>query len=161
MFSALQRAVRRTLTAYSPVPSLTSVPHPAPPPSHSPSLADAPIVALTPAPNRTARREAPEATAEALAQTSEQTGPARLPADMTPRNVLPALRVLGQAQNTYIAAEGPDGVYLIDQHAAHERVLFEEVTARASDSAAEVQGLMEPVPVDLEPGAQGAGGVPG
>ena len=151
VFSALQRAVRRTLTAYSPVPTLTSVPHPAPPPSHSPPLADAPIVALTPAPNRTARREAPEATAEALAQTSEQTDRHAFPQDMTPRNVLPALRVLGQAQNTYIAAEGPDGVYLIDQHAAHERVLFEEVTARASDSAAEVQGLMEPVPVDLSP----------
>ncbi len=150
VFSALQRAVRRTLTAYSPVPALTSAPHPAPPPAHPPTPANAPIVALTPAPGRTARGEAPEAADETQAPPAE-TDRHAFTQDMTPRNVLPALRVLGQAQSTYIAAEGPDGVYLIDQHAAHERVLFDEVTARASDSAAEVQGLMEPVPVDLSP----------
>ena len=35
---------------------------------------------------------------------------------------LPMLRVVGQIGQTYIVAEGPGGMYLIDQHAAHERV---------------------------------------
>ena len=55
-----------------------------------------------------------------------------------PRN-LPPLRVLGQLSQTFIIAEGPGGLYLIDQHTAHERVLYErflsENCARASLSS--------------------------
>ena len=63
---------------------------------------------------------------------------------------LPALRALGQVGMVYIVAEGPEGLYLVDQHAAHERVLFERFLD-ADGSAIEAQGLLEPVAVELEP----------
>lgn len=67
------------------------------------------------------------------------------------RDVLPVLRVIGQSQDTYIIAEGPDGLYLIDQHAAHERVLYERVTKQFADRAAESQPLLEPETIELSP----------
>lgn len=70
----------------------------------------------------------------------------------TPRETLPVLRVIGQSHQTYIVAEGPDGLYLIDQHAAHERVTYERVKARFDDNAIESQPLLEPATVDLAPG---------
>jgi DNA mismatch repair protein MutL len=71
----------------------------------------------------------------------------------TPKETLPVLRVIGQAHETYILAEGPDGVYLVDQHAAHERVMFERVKERFDQNASESQPLLEPASVDLAPGA--------
>ena len=62
---------------------------------------------------------------------------------------LPILRVVGQMSNTYIIAEGPDGMYLIDQHAAHERVLFEKIRNERMRCAIEIQGLLQPVTVEL------------
>ncbi len=67
------------------------------------------------------------------------------------KQVLPVLRVIGQAHATYIFAEGPDGVYMIDQHAAHERVIYEEIKAKVAAHAAESQPLMEPEAVELAP----------
>jgi len=61
------------------------------------------------------------------------------------------LRALGQVANTYIVAEGPDGVFLIDQHAAHERLLYDRLLADGDPP--EVQGLLEPQTVDLTPAA--------
>ena len=64
---------------------------------------------------------------------------------------LPILRVVGQLASSYILAEGPEGLYLIDQHAAHERVLFEKVLNQRSQQKIEVQGLLEPVNIELSP----------
>ncbi len=75
------------------------------------------------------------------------------PLDRTHQNVLPALRVLGQSQTTYIVAEGPDGLYLVDQHAAHERVLYERIVSELGAGAS--QALLDPAQLDLsemEPG---------
>ncbi len=69
---------------------------------------------------------------------------------------LPVLRVLGQLANNYILAEGPEGLYLVDQHAAHERVLFEKIQSQRAQHAVEVQGLLEPVTLELTPAQEEA-----
>lgn len=72
--------------------------------------------------------------------------------------ILPALRVLGQVAGCFIVAEGPDGMYLIDQHAAHERIMFERIYSARSADAAETparQVLLSPVTVELHPAAWG------
>ena len=85
------------------------------------------------------------------------TRPGRSPASPPPaaRQIpvfsLPALRLLGQLSSSYIVAEGPDGLYLIDQHAAHERILFEKVKHQISRQRVEVQGLLEPVTLEVNP----------
>ncbi len=66
----------------------------------------------------------------------------------TQRETLPLLRVVGQVATTYVVAEGPDGMYLIDQHAAHERVVFDRLKGRTAEAA--VQPLLEPVLVELD-----------
>jgi len=53
--------------------------------------------------------------------------------------------------SSYIVAEGPDGLYLIDQHAAHERVLFEQIRGQRAQQKVEAQGLLEPVTLEVNP----------
>jgi len=60
--------------------------------------------------------------------------------------------VIGQVGAAYLVAEGPDGLYLIDQHAAHERVLFERFMDQRS-SAISSQALLDPAVVRLPPQA--------
>ncbi len=59
----------------------------------------------------------------------------------------PHMRALGQIDSTYIVAAGPDGLYLIDQHTAHERVLYEELLS-ANDTP-DRQQLLEGQSVEL------------
>lgn len=58
-------------------------------------------------------------------------------------NKLPPLRIIGQISTMFIVAEGPDGLYLIDQHAAHERVLYERLLADWMAGALPSQPLLE------------------
>ncbi len=82
-----------------------------------------------------------------LSRSGDPAVPAR-----THRETLPLLRVVGQMGGTYVVAEGPDGMYLLDQHAAHERVVYDRLVARsaAPDSGA-AQPLLEPVVLELDP----------
>jgi len=65
---------------------------------------------------------------------------------------IPPMRVVGQIQQMYIITEGPDGLYLIDQHAAHERILYDKLLAQKAEAAVPRQQLLEPAVVELAPG---------
>ena len=58
---------------------------------------------------------------------------------------------LGQFRDTFIIAVDADGIAIIDQHVAHERVLFERVMERLSAGRLESQRLLEPILVELSP----------
>ena len=63
-----------------------------------------------------------------------------------------ALRVLGQYKGSLILVEGPDGLYVIDQHAAHERVLYESYRASLEQEQTPIQPLLEPRLLEVSPG---------
>ena len=65
---------------------------------------------------------------------------------------VPLLRSVGQVGTAYLVAEGPDGLYLIDQHAAHERVLFERMMDDFRRGQLESQALLTPVLIELNAG---------
>jgi DNA mismatch repair protein MutL len=126
VFRAVQKAVRQALTAQMPVPKIEDVaaPYKA---SHSHQL-------------------------EQLWGTSTKTDAAPLTESQSTLSVsLPVLRVVGQALNGYIVAEGPDGLYLIDQHAAHERIRYDKVKQQREQKTPEVQGLLEPMTFEVTP----------
>ncbi|MFH1651508.1 MAG: DNA mismatch repair endonuclease MutL [Chloroflexota bacterium] len=126
VFRAVQRAVRRTLVAQMPVPRIEETPASlAAPPAPQPGL---------------------------WSGSGEEHRPAVLPVVSPPQeDSLPVLRVVGQLQNRYIVAEGADGLYLIDQHAAHERICFEEVRRQRAQRRVAVQGLLAPSTLTVTP----------
>lgn len=65
---------------------------------------------------------------------------------------LPPLRLIGQVQDRLILLEGDDGLYLVDQHRAHERILYQRLVAAHPSSGWEPVALREPLLLELRPG---------
>lgn len=65
------------------------------------------------------------------------------------REFLRRTHPLGQVLDTYIVIPSPYGLWLVDQHAAHERVLYEEILARSEESVSQM--LIAPLPIRLSP----------
>jgi DNA mismatch repair protein MutL len=147
VFREIGRSVRRALLAHTPVPEVDQL---------SRQLRWSPTWGATrssrgidPAWKMEADHRELDADGEVHgAETMD--GPAVSSQHSLPEVNVPLLRLVGQVALAYLVAEGPDGLYLIDQHAAHERILFERLMAQRQDHVPS-QVLLEPVTVELPP----------
>ena len=70
---------------------------------------------------------------------SEQTIPENIPANLK----FPSMKILGQVHKTFFVAETAGGVFFIDQHAAHERVLYEQFRHQYMNQEVQIQRLLQ------------------
>ncbi|HLH17623.1 MAG TPA: DNA mismatch repair endonuclease MutL [Bryobacteraceae bacterium] len=80
--------------------------------------------------------------------------PEAIPAPEFSLSVLSDLRPLGQIHESFIVAAGRDGLWIIDQHVAHERILFEQVLKQRAAGGVETQRLLMPLILQLTPEQQ-------
>jgi DNA mismatch repair protein MutL len=158
VFSFVQRAVRRALLAYAPIPSVPRTLWGGPAQRESAVWREAAAQHERSASHRF-EPFAPEGTGldwtmaeEARqAETAEAGLSSRVEPEQPALSRIPLLRLIGQIGGSYLVAEGPDGLYLVDQHAAHERVLFEKLMVQRDKREIPSQSLLEPVSVTLPP----------
>ncbi len=148
VFSFVQRSARRALLAYSPVPSM--------PPAQNlwggSSASGSPFSATSGQGIGLEWGIAHDAVNTEGELQTPQTG--AVPQETTQHSAfsnLPLLRLVGQIGASYLVAEGPDGLYLIDQHAAHERILFEKLMLQRAQQHIPAQTLLTPEVVHLPP----------
>ncbi|MBI4733149.1 MAG: DNA mismatch repair endonuclease MutL [Chloroflexi bacterium] len=127
VFSFVQRSARRAILAFTPVPQVAPQ-----------NLWSTPARSLDPSLGLANEGQLATGSQEVVSQQSEIIR-------------IPLLRLIGQIGATYLVAEGPDGLYLIDQHAAHERVLFEKLMAQHEQKNISSQALLTPAVVELPP----------
>lgn len=147
VFSAVQRAVRRAvLGTGGGAPNLSGfAPQTADP--------DRPWRALS-AP-QSSTQSALHLPTEDVGRYPQQTPPVDEPNAATdepqrPRS-LPPMRIVGQLAATYIIAEAPAGMYLIDQHAAHERILYEQYMSDQARRKPSAQRTLQPFTLTVPP----------
>ena len=169
-------AVREQLMQSRPAPSFSPMPQPQqaaglPYSDFTQTMQDAPIYVLQPPPlppprfdfgdngipvNETFQQTGP------LQQDEPKTEPLKLRVPDThgafPAGTIPVetsmvrigeLRPLGQLHNSFIIAAGLDGLWIVDQHVAHERILFEQVLTQQAAGRVEMQQLLMPMIVQL------------
>jgi DNA mismatch repair protein MutL len=141
IFSFVQRSVRKALLAYTPVPSITP-----------------PLWSAAPRADPASRQAGidwsiahDEAIVDEVRPAAVDSRPAPASRQLEGNAGVPLLRLIGQIGATYLVAEGPDGLYLIDQHAAHERVLFEKLMAQHATKNIPAQTMLTPQVVTLPP----------
>ncbi|MGD8622214.1 MAG: DNA mismatch repair endonuclease MutL [Anaerolineales bacterium] len=134
LFAIVQRAVRAALIGQSPAPSID----------------------MSSGWKESRQESQGEISADWSLWRDSESGPFEVePADraaVRQGGAVPLLRPIGQVGASYLVAEGPDGVYLIDQHAAHERILFEKFMQASREGNLESQQLLEPATVEFGPG---------
>ena len=138
VFRAVGRGVRRALLAHTPVPEVSNL--------RGVNLWGGP------SPDESYLRRSVDP-AWSILDDTQQDLPIEYPPDSDQISAslgAPILRLIGQVAATYLIAEGPDGLYLIDQHAAHERILFEKMLANRKGNP-HSQALLESVVVEFSP----------